>query len=138
MVDFFNQLNPSQWGIVIYPEHGFWTFHQLLAHFLSSEIGRRELISDVCKGGKGAPVNFEIDLFNQREVERLSVISNLDLLDRFILERNQLATMVASLSPQDLTRIGNDPFLGRVPISDMVKLTYRHHQIHLREVRRYL
>jgi cytosine/adenosine deaminase-related metal-dependent hydrolase len=138
VVDYFNHLNPSQWGIFIYPEQGTWSFHQLLAHFVSSEIGRRELIGNVSKDGKGAHVSFDIDLYNQREVERLSVISNNELLDRFTIERKQLAAMVAALTPHDLTKVSNDPFLGLAPISEMVKLTDRHNQIHLREIRRYL
>jgi hypothetical protein len=138
VVEFFNHLNPSQWAIIIYPEQGNWSFHQLLAHFVSSEVGRRELIGDVCKDGKGAPVNFIIDAYNQAEVERLTIISNSELLDRFTIERKQLAEMVAILTPEDLTKLGNDPFLGFVPLSEMIKLTYRHNQIHLREIRRYL
>ena len=36
---------------------------------------------------------------------------------------------------QDLERSGNDPYLGETSLSEMIKLTYRHLQIHLRDVR---
>jgi hypothetical protein len=115
-----------------------WNLHDLLAHFVSAEIGRKDLIIDVARGGEGAPPGFEIDFFNQQEVERLSLESNFHLLFRFTNERNELIDYVASLEPKDLDRIGNDPFLGEVPLTDMIKLTYRHLQIHLRDARRCL
>jgi hypothetical protein len=115
VVDFFNQLSTEQWEILVYPQLSNWNLHHLLAHFVSSEIGRKELIANVFGGDKGAPPDFEIDLFNQLEVEELSVNSSLEL-----------------------TRKGNDPYLGVVSLSEIIKLTYRHLQIHLRDARRCL
>jgi hypothetical protein len=134
-VQFFKHLSSDQWGVFIYPEESEWSFHQLLAHFVSAEIGRKELITNICAGGKGAPDGFEIDKFNQSEVERLSVQSNNDLLRQFSQERANLITLISAMSSRDLERVGNDPYLGEVPLLEMIKLTYRHLQIHLREAR---
>jgi hypothetical protein len=30
---------------------------------------------------------------------------------------------------------GRHPFLGRAPLSEIIKIIYRHNQIHLREIR---
>jgi hypothetical protein len=136
VIDFFNRLLPDQWRILIYPEQSIWTFHELLAHFVSSEIGRKGLISDVCNGGKGAPPGFDINLFNQMEVKRFAVHSNVDILEAYRLERANLILLVSSLSSLDLEKTGNDPFLGMVSVAEMIKLTYRHLQIHIREARK--
>ncbi len=112
--------------------------HHLLAHFVSSEIGRNELIDNVYNRGNGAPANFEIDPFNQIEVEMFSTETNDDLLSRFTQERTHLIEHVSVMSPQDLERMGNYPYLGEVTLSEMIKLTYRHLQIHLRDARRWL
>lgn len=138
VVEFFNHLSHEQWGVLIYPQESDWSLHHLLAHFVSSEIGRKELIINVYNGGKGAPPDFEIDLFNQREVERLSAKSDDDLLQRFNQERTVLIEHISAMSAQDLERVGNDPYLGEVALSEMIKLTYRHLHIHLRDARRYL
>jgi hypothetical protein len=138
VIDFFNNLTEEQWEIHIYPQESEWTMHHLLAHFVSSEIGRKALISDVCCGGNGAPTNFDIDKFNQREVDRLLDISNTHLLESFSRERNELIAIISDLKNEDLNRIGNDPYLGITTLSQMIKLTYRHLQIRLREVRRCL
>jgi hypothetical protein len=138
VIDFFNHLTQDQWGGYVYPKDSCWTLHHLLAHFVSSEIGRKELIINVSAGGQGAPPNFKIDTFNQEEVGRLLSESNSYLLELFSQERADLIAFVSALDMEDLERIGNDPFLGEVPLSEMIKLTYRHLQIHLRDARRCL
>jgi len=138
VTEFFNHLTRDQWRVHIYPLESDWSLHHLLAHFVSSEIGRNELIFDVQHGGKGAPIDFEIDHFNRMEVEKYSAESDDELLFRYAQERAHLVEHVSAMSMQDLHRIGNDPYLGEVPLSDMIKLTYRHLQIHLRDARRVL
>lgn len=133
---FFKNLSLEQWDVLVYPPDGDWTMHTLLAHIVSSEIGRGELIGDVVAGGSGAPPGFDIDDFNQQEVHRLSGKSNDYLLELFSQERANLVELVSSLEPADLERIGNDPYLGVVPLLEIIKLTYIHLQIHLREARR--
>ena len=138
VVDFFKNLSEEQWGVRIYPQESNWNFRHLLSHFVSSEIGRKELILNVLAGGEGAPPDFEIDTFNKMEVARLSGSSNSYLLKLFTQERSNLAKLVSDMDMKDLERIGNDPYLGSAPIHEMIKLTYRHLQIHIREARQYI
>jgi hypothetical protein len=134
-VDFFKQLSPEQWEQLAYPGQGIWRFHELLAHFLSAELGRGELVREVARGGKGTPPEFEIDEYNRLDVEKLAVETNQFLLNKFWAERSSLAAFVASLSQTDMERQGNDLFLGWTSLAEIIKLTYRHNQIHIREVR---
>jgi hypothetical protein len=135
VVEFFNQIRTLQWSQPAYPGQGDWNFHTLLAHFLSAELGRGELIRQVAQGGPGAPPDFKIDEYKLLGVTKLNEESNFTLLDDFWTERVKLAEFVASLSQNDLERQGNDPFLGQTTLCEMIKLTYRHNQIHFREVR---
>lgn len=138
VIDFFNSLSLDQWSVVVYLQESKWTLYILLAHFVASETGRQKLIIDVVSGGKGAPPDFDIDRFNQQQVDGLSNESYSNLLNIFLQERVRLIEIVGGLRQEDLERIGNDPFLGEVTISEMIKLTYRHLQIHLRDARRCL
>jgi len=136
--DFFNNLSDSQWEMQLYPPDSDWTLHHLLAHFASSEIGHKILVQNIISGGQGVPSDFDVDIFNQREVGKLLEKSNAYLLDLFIKARAELVGLVSDLDIYDLHRIGNDPYLGTVPLLDIIKLTYRHLQIHLRDARRCL
>ncbi len=138
VVDFFNQLSAEQWKRPIYPHDGDWHMHELLAHIVSAEIGRKELIMSIARGGEGSPPGFDIDQFNQGEVEKFARGNNAYLLELFSRQRDELCRFVARLEPADLERIGNDPFLGKAPLVEIIRLTYLHLQIHLRDARRYL
>lgn len=138
VIDFFNRLSKDQWEILVYLQEGNWSLHHLLAHFVSAEIGRRKLIVNVASGGTGAPPEFNIDAFNKQEVDHLSNESNVDLLALFSKERTLLVDFVAGLKQENLEFIGRDPYLGEVPLREMIKLTYIHLQIHLRDARRSL
>jgi hypothetical protein len=136
--DFFNNLSKDQWDVIVYPSDSFWSLHHLLAHFASSEIGHKTLVQNIFSGGEGAWSDFDIDIFNQREVEKLLDESNSYLLEIFLKARTELVALVSGFEIDDLNRIGNDPYLGTVPLLDIIKLTYRHLQIHLRDARRCL
>ena len=138
VIDFFNHLTLEQWAVILYQDHNKWTLHDLLAHFVSSEIGHSKLIIDIARGGSGAPAGFDIDRFNQDQVDRLAMEADSNLLKIFSQERAKLIEFVGELSQVELDRIGNDPFLGEVPLSEIIKLNYRHLQIHLRDARRCL
>lgn len=138
VIDFFNHLTLEQWSVIIYQETNKWTLHELLAHFVSSEIGHLKLIIDIARGGIGVPPGFDIDRFNQDQVDRLALESDSNLLNIISQERTKLIEFVGELTQVELDRIGNDPFLGEVPLSEIIKLNYRHLQIHLRDARRCL
>lgn len=138
VVDFFNRLSGEQWNVRIYPQTGEWRMHDLLAHIVSAEIGRNDLIKSIAMGGEGAPTGFDIDKYNHEEVEKLSCESDAYLLELFSQQREELSRFVSELEVADLERIGNDPFLGKAPLVEIIKLTYLHLQIHLRDARRYL
>ncbi|HEX9091760.1 MAG TPA: DinB family protein [Anaerolineales bacterium] len=138
VVEFFNQLSEEQWNVRIYPQDGDWCMHELLAHIVSAEIGRKDLILSIAMGGKGAPPGFDIDQFNQDEVEKLSRETDAYLLELFSQQRDELSRFVSKLEVAYLERMGNDPFLGKAPLIEVIRLTYIHLQIHLRDARRRL
>lgn len=135
---FFENLSPEQWQTVVYMEGSHWTIRQVLAHFVSSEVSFNRLLENILAGGAGTPEDFDIDVYNERKVAQLHNSTVDELLRQYRQARQSNVTLVSGLSPQDLTRQGRHPFLGVAPLTDMIKLIYRHNQIHLRDVRRLL
>jgi hypothetical protein len=72
VTSFFSELKSDQWDLIVYKHDDTWDLHKLLAHFVSAEIGRGELITSIIHGGEGVPRDFIIDQYNHSEVERLS------------------------------------------------------------------
>lgn len=49
-----------------------------------------------------------------------------------------MTALVASFTEEDLQKQGRHPFLGLTTLAEMVKMVYRHNQIHLRDLRKSL
>lgn len=135
-LDFFRHLSQEQWEQTVYSEGIRWLVRDVLAHFVSAESSFNRLITNVLSGGSGAPEDFDIDRFNLRQVSQLQESSLSDLLGKFSVYRQANVELVSGLHAEDLSRIGRHPFLGVVPLSDIIKMIYRHNQIHLRDLKR--
>ena len=110
----------------------------MLAHFVSTEAAFNRLIRNILEGGEGAPVDFDIDKFNRGEVKKRGHFQIEALMRQFEEYRQDNIRLVSGMREEDLTKKGRHPFLGLTPIEDIVKLLYRHNQIHIRDIRRVL
>lgn len=135
---FFRALKADDWLAQVYTEGTRWTVRQVLCHFVSAEQAIVQYGRDILNGGEGAPEDFVIDAFNEREVAAMTDISNEDLLAQFEQARRATLDMVASMSDDDLEREGRHPWFGWDKIDRFLKLVYRHNMIHQRDVRRAL
>jgi hypothetical protein len=135
-LEFFCALSPEQWDLKVYSTGSQWNARQVLAHFVSAETAFIVLMENILEGGKGAPENFDIDRFNEHEVACLDLATPAELLEQFAIQRQASTRLVGCMTSEDLPKVGRHPFLGEAPLEDIVKLLYRHNQIHQRDVRR--
>ncbi len=134
----FSGLSAQQWEMQIYSDGACWTVRQILAHLDVTEVNIRRLIENILSGGGGVPENFNLNDFNERTVAACRDLTPEKLLERFAAHRRITIELVNSLTEADLERSGRHPFLGVTPLADIIKLMYRHNQIHVREMRRVL
>jgi len=134
-IQFFKELPASQRELIIYDAGMAWSLEQVLAHLLATEINIFRLLENILAGGEGTPDDFKLDEFNQSEVLKLSSASYDQLISQFLEKRELTADLVKSLSETELSKRGRHPFLGDTQLADIIKLLYRHPQIHLREIR---
>lgn len=135
-LDFFQALTSEQYDQMIYTEGAGWKIRQILAHFVASEVAIRLLIENILAGGAGAPEDFKLDEYNERWVTKLFELTPAELLQQFSTARQASVDLVSRMSPSDLERSGRHPFLGIASLEAMVKLLYRHNQLHQRDIRR--
>ncbi len=135
-LEFFRELTPDQWRAIMYTEGSVWTVREVLAHFVSAESGMTRLVENILAGGLGSPDDFDLNAYNERKVASLKEASTDELLGQFAFLREKSAALAANMNPDDLTKTGRHPWLGMASIADILKMMYRHNQIHLREIRR--
>lgn len=152
VVAYFRRLSEQDWERVVYPRASpereespsdvgdgeIWQVRDVLAHLVSSEAALATLIADIVGGGEGAPMDLNIHDFNQKHVKELAGVSLEELLSKLVELRRAMVEYVSSLTKEDMDKPGRHPFLGSVPLYEIIRLVYRHHQIHLRDVRRVL
>ena len=137
-IAFFQSLAPEQLDQTIYTEGSQWTARQVLTHFVFSEHSLCRLVKNIAAGGSGSPENFDIDGYNERKVKDFEKTALPELLEQFRQNRKNTAMVVANLQVEDLQRQGRHPFLGIAPLAEIIKIIYRHNQIHQREIRQEL
>ena len=133
--DFFEAIEGADWFQQVYTEGSNWSVHQILAHFVATEASIARLIKYIMQGNQGVPESFDIDAFNEREVNCFAKLPNDMVLQRFMERRGETIGFVMSMRDDDLAIEGRHPWLGVTQIEQMLKLLYRHNQIHQRDIR---
>jgi hypothetical protein len=133
---FFSSLTADQWNDLVYTEGAEWTVRSVLAHYVTAEKGFVKLFSDIRDGGPGASEDFDIDRYNASQQQKTRERMPAELLEQFKTIRAEMAAWVASLTEADLQKQGRHPFLGVTTLAEMIKMVYRHNQIHQRDLRK--
>jgi hypothetical protein len=134
----FEDLTPEQWQIVIYTDGMTWTIKDLLAHQISTEGEFQFYGRDVLNGGEGAPEDFNLNAFNNREVAAKADRTPDELLADFRSMRQASIDFVAAIRDDQFALRGRHPFFGMIGVEDMFKLIYRHNMLHARDIRKAL
>jgi hypothetical protein len=134
--DFFGSLTPEQWLSTVYTEGEEWTIRSILAHYVTAEQGFLIIFSEIRNGGAGVDEDFDIDRYNASQQKKTQQISPADLVELFKSVRQQMTALVASMSEADLAKQGRHPYLGPTTLGEMIKMVYRHNQIHARDLRK--
>ena len=132
----FSSLDDDKWNIPVYTENTTWTVRNILVHIITAEQGFIQLFKDVLAGGKGAREDFDIDRFNAGQQARMQDVSPRDLVVLFSNVRSEMIALVSGLTQDELLLKGRHPFLGPTTLSEMIKMVYRHDQIHHRDMRK--
>jgi len=136
--EFFQAIEGDQWYVQVYSEGANWTVQQILAHFVVTEASIARLVKYILQGLPGVPEDFDIDKFNEREVRCFSKLPTDMVLQRFLERRAETIELVLEMEDADLEKQGRHPWYGIAPVEDMIKLMYRHNQIHQRDIRKAL
>ena len=107
-----------------------------MAHFVSAENSFLKLFDGIRQGGDGVSDGFDVNRFNESQVAKMKRMPPKKLLDAYIEVRAKMIAWVETLSDDDLQKEGRHPFLDKTTLEEMIKLVYRHNQIHYRDMRK--
>jgi len=133
---FFASLTPDQWNLEVYTEGETWAIRSVLAHYVTAEKGFVTIFTSIRGGGPGVPEDFDIDRYNASQQKKTRELGPAELLEQFKAIRAEMVAFVLTLDETDLSRQGRHPFLGQSTLAEMIKMVYRHNQIHYRDLRK--
>jgi len=136
MTEFFATLSEGQWQSEVYTEETTWTIRNVLAHLVTAERGFVKLFEQIRGGGPGTADDFSIDRYNAAQQARSKKLTPLELLEQYKSIRAEMISWVIGLDEADLEKVGRHPFLGVTTLNEMIKMIYRHNQIHYRDIRK--
>jgi hypothetical protein len=136
MTEFFAGLDDAGWMKMLYTEGQDWRIRDVLAHFVSAERSFLRLFEGILKDGKGVSDDFDVNRFNNAQVAKMQEMSVEELMEAFVKIRAKMIAWVEKLSAEDLQKEGRHPFLETTTLEEMIKLVYRHNQIHYRDMRK--
>jgi hypothetical protein len=76
-------LSPDELSTLVYQDGAQWTVQQVLAHFIAIERSMHWLFKDILSGGKGSPVDFDLDRFNLTQTRKCDGLALDELIERF-------------------------------------------------------
>ena len=135
-LEFFAALSEDEWEMTLYTDGEHWTVRQVMTHLVEAEDSILRLMKHIQSGGDGVPEDFNLDAYNERKVREGLPGSLHDLPARFSSRRDATIGWVSGLEDDDLSKQGRHPYLGIAAIEEMIKLLYRHTQLHQRDIRR--
>lgn len=134
-IQFFRNISPDKWDVTIYSDGSQWTTHQVLCHFAQAESSLCRLVEQIAGGGQSEPEDFNLDAYNEYKVSIINKLTEDELIKLFNQNRQKTIDFVSQLTESDLEKRGWHPYLGMAALVDIIKLIYRHNQIHIREIR---
>ena len=133
---FFQAIHDDQWEQQIYTDGSHWNIRKILAHLAEAETSLNSLLKNILNGGSGVPEGFDIDRYNESHVPRLDGLAIDELMALYENSRKANILLVSGMRPEELNLQGRHPFLGMTTIEEILKMLYRHNQLHQRDIRR--
>jgi hypothetical protein len=134
-VELFRSLDADQWVSVVHEDEGHWDVRTLLSHFISSEASMMKLMQSIIEGGAGVGEDFDLDRFNAGRASKMADLTPEALIPQFIETRAATINYVRMLTDEQLDIQGRHASQGIQTIEGIIKIVYKHNQLHEREIR---
>jgi uncharacterized protein (TIGR03083 family) len=135
-------LEQADWQRPVYGHEQGWTVRDLLTHLVSAGPGLLRVAQLISAGQLKMRPDFDLDFWNQRQVEKQAGRTPSQLLDDLAaLNRDALVyldTLTGDESEAVLSRTGQHAVFGEASVEYILRRVYRHEKEHAADLRRAL
>jgi hypothetical protein len=140
--ELFESLAEADWSVPAQGHAGGWTVRDTLTHLVTAGPGLLRAAQLLAEGRLQMRPDFDLDLWNQRQVDKQSGRTTAELLaDLAALHRDTLAyldTLVGADAKAVLSRRGQHAVFGETTVEHVLRRIYQHEREHAAELRQAL
>jgi uncharacterized damage-inducible protein DinB len=112
-----------------------WNVKDELAHLAGAERGMLRIAQASARGeNPQLPEGYDNDTYNARQVAKRKDQSIAQILDELKGIHNELGAFLDGISQEQLTRIGEHPLEGEIPLKELLVVIYSHEANHCNEI----
>lgn len=137
---FFESIDEKNWDRIVYPTDSSdpWQIQDIFSHLIISEESFLVLFNQMCAGHEIIQNTINIDQFNAEHQKQFDSISKEEVINRFLVGRQNMIQFVMKISQKELSIVGDHPALGISKLEDMIKLIPIHDQMHMKDIKKIL
>ncbi len=127
-------LTSEQWEMPVQQTDARWTARQMLGHLRDAEKGMTGQITRIAAGQDGVPADFDLNRWNNRQIEKLADKSVAEIVSELETVRANLRGIIDALTDADLDKRGRHGSLQIMSIEAMLHLIAAHQMQHAPEI----
>lgn len=125
-------LSEADAGILANPG---WDVKDELAHLAGAERGMLRIAQASARGeDPKLPTGYDNDQFNARQVAKRKGNSVAQLLEELKTIHADMNAFLESVTAEQLTRMGEHPLAGEIPLKELLVVIYSHEVTHRNEI----
>ena len=134
LLTLLEDLDESQWDLVVYSEDAEWTVRDLFSHIMVSEKSMTRLVEVIQEGGEGASEDFDLKRWNARTVQKSSDKLPEDIRAEMIVNRGHLLELLDSMPDSDWEKKGRHGSLRIMTVEEILRLIADHECDHMNDI----
>lgn len=112
-----------------------WNVKDELAHLAGAERGMLRIAQASARGeNPQLPEGYDNDVYNARQVAKRKEQTVAQILDELKTIHTEMSAFLDGVTAEQLTRMGEHPLAGEIPLKELLVVIYSHEVNHCNEI----
>jgi hypothetical protein len=128
----------DRWENQVYSEGANWNVRQIAIHLMVSDAGQNKSLKGIIAGGEGLPADFDLQLYNQRSVEKRAALTVDEARSGLANSFAERQVWLDTLDDAALNATGRDAALKMQTVEQFLLGMAEHERSHAKDIARAL
>jgi hypothetical protein len=128
----------DRWESQVYSDGAMWNVRQIAIHLMVSDAGQNKSLKGIIAGGEGVPADFDLQLYNQRSVEKRAAVTVEEARSGLATSFSERQAWLGTLDDAALDATGRDAALNMQTVEQFLLGMAEHERGHAEDIARAL